>query len=554
MRKLITTGLGVCMLTTVLAATPEKNEYKADLVKSIYKKIGKTVQDSRKLPTFNFEYNSEDYEVFNAWYDPENNTINFGEGIYDMATTFGDDSVNVIAAVIAHEIAHFYKDHGWGYSFGMVNNGTHIADDIYEMELTSENRAAMEAEADYFGGIFCYMAGYNTLDVVDNFFEQMYAELEIPEETFGYPTKHDRIAIYRNTKEMLEELIPVFEAANYLTVLEQYDKATACYDHIISVFPSREMYNNAGVALAMQALSMYAPEELDYLYPFTLDNETRLNDAGKSEFGLKGAGDNEGPSREVLLEEALELFEKATSIDKEYAVGYVNQALVNDLLGEPEMADAMSTKAIKLLKDSDNDHVKANAHVAKGIALAHADEADDAEENFQIAMDFDDFVANQCMNVLESGGQFGLVDNRPPGHGGSEITSAGDEHINDLDPSLIEVVVDGSSMIELARQNENRPKIKIYSAVEDEYSAYYVKTYSYPKSEIGIVVTPYGYTGESDRGISVGDDMASVYDAYGMPVSSVVGSLEDFYVYQETGIIFKADKDGKVTGWALYGM
>lgn len=550
MRSTITTLL----VAIVYSTTFGNATYKEEVSKEVYKKIGKTVQDARKIPTFNFEYNSEYEPVYNAWYDPSNNTINLGEGIYDLATEFGADSINVIAAVLGHELAHFYKDHGWGYSFGMMNNGTHIADDIYEMELTSENRSAMEAEADYFGGIFCYMSGFNTLDITKDFFNLMYERLEIPEETFGYPTKHDRIAIYANTKSMLHELIPVFDAANYLTVLQEYDKAAACYDHIIAVFPSREMYNNLGVSLALQAMEMYQPGELDYTYPFTLDTETRLHyeDVEQANMGLKGG--DEGPTREELLEEALEMFEKACEIDKEYAVGYINSALINDLLGETDMALAFSNKAVKLLRDQTNDHITANAYIAHGIALAHDDDENEAMEEFETAKGINELLASHCINVLQGNSQFGFSGGNKPGGRGAEISSAGDEAINDLEPSLIEIVVDGASAVVLAEQNENRPKMKILSTIEADFNAYYIKTYSYPKSEIGIVVTPANYNGQSHRGIAVGDEISKVEDEYGAPYRVVVGTNYDYYMYSETPIIFNTDKNGQVVGWALYGM
>ncbi len=154
---------------------------KAKVTEQIYHEIARSVKDSRKAPTFNFIFSAGE-----PYYNPQNNTINFGEGIYDLAVSFGKDSLNAIAMVLGHELAHFYKDHGWGMSFGMANEDTEVAKKIYDIELNEDMRAKMEAEADYFGGLFGYMAGYNTLEVGAAFYNKLYetvAYLILPQAT-----------------------------------------------------------------------------------------------------------------------------------------------------------------------------------------------------------------------------------------------------------------------------------------------------------------------------------------------------------------------------------
>ncbi len=148
----------------------DHQKLKEKLSEEIYKKICRTVKDSRKAPAFNFIFNYKGEPYYNAYYSPSNNTINFGEGVYDLARKFKKDSLNVVATVMGHEIAHFYKDHGWAHAFGKANPGGDIKENVKQSMYNSEDRARMEAEADYFGGIFGYMSGYNTLSVGGAFF------------------------------------------------------------------------------------------------------------------------------------------------------------------------------------------------------------------------------------------------------------------------------------------------------------------------------------------------------------------------------------------------
>ena len=173
-------------------------------------------------------------------------------------------------------MAHFYKDHGWAHAFGKANPDTDIKKEVKKTMYNAEARANMEAEADYYGGIFGYLAGYNTLSISGAFFDTLYTALELPDEVKGYPSRQDRIKIYGNSKGMLERLIPVFNTANLLNLVQNYEEAALCYDYIIQTFPSREMYNNKGVAFANQALSFYHAEELKLVHPFGLDATTRL--------------------------------------------------------------------------------------------------------------------------------------------------------------------------------------------------------------------------------------------------------------------------------------
>jgi len=523
---------------------PEKKDYKYKVSKAVYDKIAIAAKDSRKQPTYNFIYNyGKPY--YNAYYNPANNTINLGEGIYDLCAEFGEDSLNALAMVLGHELAHFYKDHGWGMAFGTANEDLDVASKIYKLKLTSARKTECEAQADYYGGLFGYMAGYKSLNVGPEFFKKLYTAAKLPNVTNGYPTLQERMKIGENSKKMLEKLIAVYEAGNMLCVTDDFERAASCYDHVISVFPSREIYNNAGVALAREALKLYDVEKMKFAYPFTLDLDTRMDNAGQ-----KGMTEDKEEKIKRLLNEAKEMFQTATNMDKDYAPAYLNLAMVSDLQGDHELAVGMAGKAISMAEANGEAVVAANAHIAKGIALANTNKAAEAKSEFNKGKDGNKTMAELNLQAISTPGFFGKLFGQPKKS--EEKTSSIDENIGEIEPSLIDAALEGAEELEIKRQNDKRPSIKIYSRHESDYTAIKVKTYSYPKGLDNFIVTTPWYRGKSGRGITIGSKGSAVKDAYGAPTRVVAGAQNTFLVYEKSKIIFMIDANDRVGSWILY--
>jgi tetratricopeptide (TPR) repeat protein len=522
----------------------DKREYKYKVSKSVYDKIASTAKDSRKQPTFNFIYNTG-RPYYNAYYSPLNNTINLGEGIYDLCVEFGADSLNALAMVLGHELAHFYKDHGWGMAFGTANEDLEVASKIYKLKLTPARKTECEAQADYYGGLFGYMAGYQSLDVGPEFFKKLYSAAKLPEVTTGYPTMSERQKIGENSKKLLEKLIAVYEAANLLNVTDDFERAASCYDHIITVFPSREIYNNAGVALAREALKLYDPEKLKFAYPFTLDLDTRMDNAGH-----KGMSEDREEKIKRLLADAGEMFKTAINMDKDYAPAYVNSAMISDLQGDHELAIGMAAKAITMAEAWGQPVTTANAHIAKGIALANSNKTAEAKDEFGKARDGNKGMAEINLNAVSTPGFFSKLFGQPKKS--EEKVSSVEETIGDIEPGLIDAALEGADELEIQRQNEKRPAIKVYSKHEKDYTAIKVKTYSYPKGLDNFVMTTPAYRGKSARGIAIGAKASAVKEAYGSPTRMVASAQKSFYVYEKTRIIFMVDGNDRVSGWVLY--
>ena len=241
------------------------------------------------------------YELFRL------NTLTIEERAYDLCVSLGPDSLDAMASLIGHELAHYYKDHSWPGDFGNGFADLEVGQAIGMLRRDLARRVEIEAEADYFGGFFAHVAGYNSLGVAPELLAAVYREFEIDEDLPGYPSPAERVEIARRSEEKLRGLIPVFEAGNRLMLISRYEEAGRCFEFIARTFPSREILNNAGVALALDAISLFEAGEFPFAYPFEVDPTTRLQQAQKATEHTLDVGER----RSMLLAEAAEFFDQA---------------------------------------------------------------------------------------------------------------------------------------------------------------------------------------------------------------------------------------------------
>ncbi len=531
------------------STTNTKTDYqqkKAALIEKIYQDISTSVQDYRQPPVLEFVYNEGKAPYYNAYYNPKRNTIHFGEGIYDLATKFGKDSINVMAAVIGHELAHFYKGHGWQHAFGKANPKTDIKKQVKQGMYDNENRAKMEAQADYYGGIFGYLAGYNTLAATPAFFDTLYTALSLDDKLDGYPSLQDRKAIYSNSQKMLQRLLPVFQAANVLNLVEEYEKAGICYDYIIETFPSREMYNNAGVALAQQALGYYTPEELQFIYPLGIDWTTRLQPTG-----TKGTSIDTKVLRKKLLQKSLVKLQKSVQLDPNYTAAYINLALVHSLLQEHDLAIGFASKAIQLPSSK---LLLANAYLARGIAYANKRTKGDkatARQDFKTAQADNELLATANLEALQNNVFAKLFQKKAI----EEIVGS-EETIADIGIEALEALFDAQedfSVTRIRKQTNERPSTLLVTIEEEEFDALLVSTSGSLSSMKGFLMTKPMYKGQTARGIAVGSHLSDIKKVYGEPTRLLSSVQGNYAFYKKTGLLFLLNADNKVISWLIYG-
>ena len=471
-----------------------------------------------------------------AWLSPKQHQITIEERSYDLCLQLEADSLDALGFLLGHELAHFYKDHLWASDFGsrFVGPGTE------QQPRDPHMLAEVETEADYFGGFFGHVAGYNTLAVAGDLLERIYAEYDLAEDQEGYPSLAARREIARRSREQLSRMVPIFEIGHRLLLLRRYEEAGRSFDFIARTFPSREILNNAGVARALEAVQLFPVGALRFAYPFELDARTRLRVGGKAYGGTVRDVDR----RERLLREAGTLFESSREKDPSYVAAHVNLACVADLRNEPEDAEFWAGKAVRIAREQGESVSLANALIMRGIARVHGEPADEegARRDFTAARTGNTALAQLNLAVLEGTAAVQAAaerrSSRPESIGGHEILD--DEHIYDA-PDLI---------VDLPRLGRDQPVINIYTRRTETWSGWIADT---GYSSISLLETRPGYRGQTGRGIQISHSLSQVVDAYGDPAFIVAGRQGANHVYEHAGIAFRIGGENTVRGWMLFG-
>ena len=250
-------------------------------------------------------------------------TITLEEAAFDVCAALPGDTVTALAGLLAHELIHYYEGHEWEDGF-VALVAPPVGVDALVRE-TSEDLTRDEIEADYQGGFLAQLAGYPSTGTMPDVLAAVYAAYGLPDTLAGYPPLAERRRIATQTARRLEKLTRAFETANLLAATGFYDAAADSYRSLAEEFPSRELYNNNGVLHALAAIQRFPPGTLPYTYPFELDLDSRMRTGTRSVTA-------ERAQREALLETALEQWERAETLDREYTTARLNRATGLSLL------------------------------------------------------------------------------------------------------------------------------------------------------------------------------------------------------------------------------
>lgn len=263
--------------------------------------------------------------------------ITVDERFYEICKTFGKDSLNALSIVLSHELAHYYSDHTFCTDFAFVlrNDDKELSRKL--KEFSKSQMLLFETEADNKAIFYSAIAGYDPFKIYEELLDRIYKEYNLPDEIEGYPTKNERKNIYLQTTETAKNLYTQF--LNGLEKLNtgNYDEAIGSFEELNRFFPSRENFNNLGVAKVYKALSIKPLIRNEYLYPerfsypLSIDNISFLQKSvDRSMVETEDFTD--------ILKSAQKDFEKAILLDPTYTKSYINLACVYDLLGNPEAA------------------------------------------------------------------------------------------------------------------------------------------------------------------------------------------------------------------------
>lgn len=478
-----------------------------------------------------------------AAYQPGTNLITFEEKAYDVCAGFGANTDNALAYILAHELVHYYKQHGWEAAFAKKFREEEMTEAVKE---TVRDMKRQETESDLLGGFLAYTAGYNTVGIAPEILPALYTSYGWPIDNPRYPTLEERILLAKTTEKELANLIRMFETANMLVAIERYEDAAQYYDHILSFYKSRELVNNIGVVNCMAALKLFDKDAVKYLYPLELDAEARVR------LGSKGIDTPEGRKqlRDSLLNAAIGHFQESMSLDRDYHTARLNLASAHALLalsnagaGEDEefnydFAFLYAKQVVRRAEKAEQAKLKADAANLLGIIAARTGEGD-AQALFESAKEFSPLAAYN-LHILKDSLSEPAFSRKP-----KELMP---EQIEDFDMDIFIRRPVPDTMVVVPGAEKRQWGYKVKDLQSSRILLDYVSRDHYSFFQF----TDPGYKGKTQLGLQLGASRQEILAKYLQPDREVQLPNGHLLVYGADQIIFWLGPDQKLARWGVY--
>ena len=342
------------VFTHTLIARTENNQH----VYQVYERLKAAIGDkSKQWPTLKIQANRG--QVL-AYYRSKN-LIVIDQKTIDICHTMGARETDALAFLLGHELTHFYQHLHWqkaGFAGGF------LAD-----RHAFEEHKGEEKEADLYGAFIAYLANYQPTEVVPDLIEAIYKDYNLKAQIKNYPSLSERKMIAKDVCQKVEELIQIFESANYFMAIGEYANAASSYAHILQFVKYRELYNNLGTALIATGIQIPAGKEIVFQYPLEIDQEIPLRDVVDL-------------SRETVLAQAILHLQTALQMDEKAYNTQLNLASAYLLAKDYSKANEL-IKQLEMLAPGAKE--KANIHLLKGIALAQQGDKKEGRLHFKQA-------------------------------------------------------------------------------------------------------------------------------------------------------------------------
>ncbi|HEX6948897.1 MAG TPA: tetratricopeptide repeat protein [Nitrospira sp.] len=525
----------------------------------VYRSLIRAVGDSRTPPELRMvRGRSSVFDI--AMFAPKQHRVLIEERFVDLTQRLPpSDGPHALALILGHELAHFYRSHPWALEFGNAFANRQRQSEDGGAASTSghvvnrEERRRLESEADYFGGFYSFLAGYHPLRIASTVFDAVYREYQFDKSLSAYEHLEDRKAAAQEAQARLRQLEPLFDAGIFLSLLKDHLNAARVFDRIAADFPGPEILNNAGASLANESLRWFTDTERRFLYPLTLDSETRL--ASDASRGGDADASERLERRSALLEQALERFERAVALLPGYVSGMVNIACVLDLLGRHEAALQKAREALALLeRDAANDG--GEAAVIAGIAAAHLGRDDEARRAFLSAGALGSPLAEGNLSVLKGRDE---MEAQPEGSDQKPFHPA---RIGGVDITELRVgnVLADPGVTALARwqADDEHPELQIFRTKQGSTLMTIILRGDAAKRSAGIFLSDDQAVTNAGHELAVGLPVSRVEARYGKPSSVYLSRQGRSYVYEGRyhghvlGLIIRLDRGSSVRNWAAF--
>lgn len=454
-----------------------------------------------------------------AAFNPDQVEIILEEKAYDVCASFGKDSLNALAALLAHELTHYYEKHDWSRHFVRENENLETARRLENLE----EGLKQEAQADCLGGFMAFSAGYNTYGIMPELLRKLYKTYELPDDLPGYPSLAERLKMVDGAMEQLKNLQIVFETANLLTLLGQYADAAGYYRHILQTYQSREIFNNAGVNAVLAALNYAEPTLIPYVLPLELDPKSRL-------LSVKNNDQEKAQRKSNLLKTAMEHFERALLLDENYGPAYLNKACVLVLNGDWEEAEYALRKGRK------KNAAASDYDVLEGVAAALQKDSLAAVKHWERAQKQGNNWAAVNLQILQK-------TPRP-----APATAAPVKGIEEIEQfPLTDFLSSPVPDVEVKVAD------KVYCGFKQlSQSRLFIHYANLGKQYAVLQETLPNYTGKTLRGIALNDPQEKITAAYGNSPRQIALTDGSVWLYPGANLYFKLTSGAKVSAWGVY--
>jgi predicted Zn-dependent protease len=314
-------------------------------------------------------------------------------GLIDAIRTRMGDRDEYYAAVLGHELAHGTLRHmpeKWKYVQTVVNDARASKADVeraFSSVMTGMTRQS-EYEADQYGALYMYRAGYNPRWAMDLHVQFRKAFGEIPR-GLDHPAFEERSARLKDFLIEMRGRVREFERGNKKFVAGDYAGAARSYEIFLAVLPKNApAHMNLGLARHRQALARLGTEQ-KYKRSTDIDPDARA-----AAIELHSTS-RERPDPRIdiaLLREAAAEYKTALRLDPRYALARVNLGALLLDLGDVDNAVKVLDGAVKA------GPTDARAWNNLGVAQAMAKNDKKAQAAFDKAMALDAKLADPWFN------------------------------------------------------------------------------------------------------------------------------------------------------------
>ncbi len=310
-----------------------------------------------------------------------------GKGLIDMCRNFGKDSMNALAHILGHEMAHVFKHNNDIYRVGSGYASEELRKELKNFN-DSLNFNVIERQADEFSAFYCHVAGYKTGYIGGIVLDSIYRRFNLTDAKLKkYPRLVERKEIVKSSDDKMKVLKLMFDEGNLALISGNYEAAQKFFGIIIDHnYKSREMWNNLGVAFLMDAIDELDTLDFPYLFPLSIDFHSYLEKSNERSLT--------NDTREKL-ETALLYFGYATQLSNDYAIGFMNKAITEFLLED----FVQMNRSLEIAEQFKDPNITYSVNILRAI---HLDKTGNEKQATKMLFDISEYseLARRNYNII----------------------------------------------------------------------------------------------------------------------------------------------------------